>query len=157
MLETGIAYRVAELLPHGPGFMLLDALCDYGDEHARCAVGIGAQTRFFMPGRGVPAWVGIEYMAQTIGVYAGITRVQRGLPIEIGLLLGTRRYEVDRDWFAPGASLDVRADLLVRDGGGVAVFRCTLGDASGLIASAEIKAFQPDRIDQHLEQMRGGK
>lgn len=154
MLETGISYRVADLLPHGPGFMLLDALHDYGDEHARCTVGIGAQTPFFLPGHGVPAWVGIEYMAQTIGVYAGITRLQRGLPIEIGLLLGTRRYEVSRDWFAPGTTLDVRAELLVRDGGGVAVFRCTLGDAEGLIASAEIKAFQPDHIDEYLQEMK---
>ena len=39
------------------------------------------------------AWVGLEYMAQAIGAYAGYTARLRGEPVRIGYLLGTRRYE----------------------------------------------------------------
>ena len=40
----------------------------------------------------VPAWAGIEYMAQAIGAYAGIRSKLAGQPISLGYLLGTRRY-----------------------------------------------------------------
>src|SRR3546814_11297231 len=66
-----------------PAFVLLDALHDYGDEHASCHVDITPQSLFFEASRGVPCWVGVEYMAQAIGAYAGIVRRQSGQPIEI--------------------------------------------------------------------------
>lgn len=149
-MQIGRSYPVAELLPHGPGFLLLDALHEYGVEHASCQVDITPQSLFFEAGRGVPGWVGIEYMAQTIGVYAGIVRRQAGLPIEIGLLLGTRRYECTPPYFAPGTQLIVRAGQLVRDASGVAAFACSIHSAGRELARAEIKAFQPDDIRDYL-------
>lgn len=155
MLELGIAYSIAALLPHGPGFLLLDALLEYGAEHASCLVEIGPQSLFFEEGHGVPGWVGIEYMAQAIGAYAGIVRTQAGLPIEIGLLLGTRRYACSRAMFAPGTRLTVRVEQLVRDGSGVAAFACTIHDGNEQLARAEIKAFQPDDVRGYLRQLTG--
>lgn len=149
-MQTGLSYSVAELLPHGPSFMLLDALHEYGAEHASCHVDITPQSLFFEAEHGVPGWVGVEYMAQTIGVYAGIVRKQGGLPIEIGLLLGTRRYHCTAAYFAPGAQLTVRAEQLVRDASGVAAFACSIHIAGHELARAEIKAFQPDDIRDYL-------
>src|SRR3546814_13023940 len=83
MLKPGLRHSSAELLPHGPAFVLLDALHDYGDEHASGHVDITPQSLFFEASRGVPCWVGVEYMAQAIGAYAGIVRRQSGQPIEI--------------------------------------------------------------------------
>ncbi|WP_020647753.1 ApeP family dehydratase [Solimonas variicoloris] len=157
MLALGHAYTIAELLPHGPGFTLLDSLLDYGHEHASCSIDIGPQTPFFEAGRGVPNWVGIEYMAQAIGVYAGIVRRQAGQHIEIGLLLGTRRYRCEQAWFTPGSRLVVRADQLVRDAAsGVAAFRCQLHDGERELAQAEIKAFQPDNVRAYLQSLAEG-
>src|SRR3546814_4006409 len=124
MLKPGLRHSSAELLPHGPAFVLLDALHDYGDEHASGHVDITPQSLFFEASRGVPCWVGVEYMAQAIGAYAGIVRRQSGQPIEIGLLLGTRRYHCALAYFAPGTQLTVRAEQLVHDAGGVAAFAC---------------------------------
>ena len=152
-LELGQPYAIAELLPHGPGFLLLDALLDYGHDHARCLVEIGPQSLFFEPGRGVPGWVGIEYMAQAIGAYAGIVRRQAGLPVEIGLLLGSRRYTCPQPYFAAGTRLEVAAEQLVRDASGVAVFACSVHDGERELGRAEIKAFQPDDIRDYLQKM----
>src|SRR3546814_6855481 len=52
MLKPGLRYSIAELLPHGPAFVLLDALHDYGDEHASCHVDITPQSLFFEASRG---------------------------------------------------------------------------------------------------------
>lgn len=152
-MRDAASYTVAELLPHGPGFTLLDTLLDYGEEHASCGLTIGPGSLFFEEARGVPSWVGIEYMAQAIGVYAGLVRLQRGEPVEIGLLLGTRRYACTRPYFAEGERLTVRADQLVRDASGVAAFSCTLKSGDELLAKAEIKAFQPDDIHGYLRQL----
>src|SRR3546814_3669781 len=94
-------------------------------------------------------------MAQAIGAYAGIVRRQSGQPIEIGLLLGTRRYHCALAYFAPGTQLTVRAEQLVHDAGGVAAFACSIHVAGRELARAEIKAFQPDdRSEEHTSELQ---
>ncbi len=150
-----IRYTPAQTLPHGPTMTLLDEVLDYDADSARCALTIRQASRFFEAGRGVPGWVGIEYMAQCVGVWAGIHRLQAGQPIVIGLLLGTRSYECSREVFAEGQRLIVRAELLVRDNEGVGVFACELGDGDTVWARADIKAFQPDDIENYLKMLVG--
>lgn len=145
----------AALLPHGPSMMLLDEVLQLDDERATCLVRIHPRARFFEPGRGVPNWAGIEYMAQTIGVHAGHLRTQMGLPIEIGLLLGTRAYECAHAWFRDGERVQVEARLLVRDGEGIGVYDCRLGDGQAVWSQAQIKAYQPGHIRAFLNRIYG--
>ncbi|MEQ1439710.1 3-hydroxylacyl-ACP dehydratase [Fontimonas sp. SYSU GA230001] len=147
----------ATLLPHGPGMMLLDDILQLDEAGATCRVRIHPRSRFFEPGRGVPNWVGIEYMAQTIGVHAGHLRTQLGLPVEIGLLLGTRAYACDHAWFRDGEHVHVQVELLVRDGEGVGAYDCRLGDGRDVWSQAQIKAYQPEHIRDFLDRIYGGK
>ncbi len=143
----------ADLLAHGPGFVLLDHLRACDAESARCDVEIRPGIPFHEAGAGVPGWVGIEYMAQTIGVHAGWLRLQRGLGIVPGLLLGTRSYDCEAAYFPPGSRLNVVAELLVTDASGVGVYRCTIDDGETVYATADIKAFQPDDMQRFLDQL----
>ena len=68
-------YSIAETLPHRGRMVLLDELLDYSGSHARCALTIRQESMFFEPGRGVPAWVATEYLAQTVAVFGGILRL----------------------------------------------------------------------------------
>ncbi|MFA5938398.1 MAG: hypothetical protein WC809_03490 [Sinimarinibacterium sp.] len=149
--------RPGALLPHGPGMTLLDEVLQLDDEGATCLVRIHPQARFFEPGRGVPNWVGIEYMAQAIGVHAGHLRTQLGLSVEIGLLLGTRAYDCNHAWFRDGERVQVRVELLVRDGEGVGAYDCKLGDGREVWSQAQIKAYQPDHIRAFLDGIYGEK
>lgn len=146
-------YTPHNTLPHGPGMNLLDEVVAHDTDSATCALTIHTASRFFEPGRGVPGWVGIEYMAQCVGVWVGIQRLQAGKPIAIGLLLGTRSYECSRDHFPEGQRLLVRSELLVRDGEGVGVFACELGDGETVWARADVKAFQPDHIEEYFRML----
>jgi predicted hotdog family 3-hydroxylacyl-ACP dehydratase len=149
-------YTPANTLPHGPSMVLLDEVLAHDHEQVRCALTIRADSPFLVAAeQGVPGWVGVEYMAQSVGVWAGIQRLQAGLPVCIGLLLGTRRYDCSRAHFAIGTRLIVEATLLVRDGDGVGVFACTLGDGEQVWARADIKAFQPDDVDAYLQTLMG--
>ncbi|MEW6168191.1 MAG: 3-hydroxylacyl-ACP dehydratase [Pseudomonadota bacterium] len=141
------------LLAHGAGMVLLDEILRLEDEAAECLVRIHPQARFYEPGHGVPGWVGIEYMAQTLGVHAGHLRMQAGLPIEVGLLLGTRAYDTERAWFRTGERLHVNVELLVRDAEGVGVYDCRLGDRDAVWCRAQIKAYQPEHIRSFLDRI----
>ena len=153
MLRPGLSYEVAATLPHGPGFVLLDRLIGYDEEAVVCEVTIRPQSRFCAPGGGVPAWVGVEYMAQAIGVHMGIRRLQRDLPVQVGLLLGARLYDCTLPDFPVGAVLRVRAAELMRDNDGVGVFACELHHQGARIATADIKAFDPDDMDVFLRKL----
>ena len=76
----------------------------------------------------MPAWVGIELMAQAVSVFSGLELRAQGLPPRIGLLLGARTYEAHVPFFAVGARLRVRAALALRDATGLGVFDCTISE-----------------------------
>jgi predicted hotdog family 3-hydroxylacyl-ACP dehydratase len=150
MLQLGIDYDIADLLPHGPRMRLLDRLVGYDQEWIECELTIRPASRF-CDGRGVPAWIGLEYMAQTAAAFAGIERRQRRETPQIGLLLGTRAYEAMRPMFPVGMTLTSRAELLASDGGGVMVHSCTLHGDGELLARSAVKGYQPDDIEPYLQ------
>lgn len=142
-------YRVTELIPHAAGMVLLDEVLAVDDQHAVASLTVRADG-LFDDGRGrVPGWVGIEYMAQTVALYGGYQRLRRGLPVTLGFLLGTRRYQSNVASFAVGTRLEVEARMLLVEPSGLSSFECLLrGD--GIEVSARLNAFQPDDIEPYL-------
>jgi predicted hotdog family 3-hydroxylacyl-ACP dehydratase len=99
---------VAEVVPHKPPMLLLDQVLSYGDDRVTCEVRIGPDTPFLEEDM-VPAVVGIEYMAQTVAAYAGLTARGQGKAARIGFLLGCRDLKITTDGFALGDRLVVEA------------------------------------------------
>lgn len=141
-------YRVAELVPHAGVMSLLSRVVDYGDDWLRAEVDIGPDSTF-ADENGVPAWIGLEYMAQTIAAYAGLQQRRQGNAPKIGFLLGTRNYSASADYFAPGETLSVMAQEEVVGDNGLNVFKCELR-GNQVSASAVINVFQPDNADVFL-------
>lgn len=154
MLRPGHFYQLPQLLPHGPGMVLLDRLAGYDAESLTCEVTIRPDSRF-CDGRQVPAWVGVEYMAQTLGAFTGVARLQDGRPVQIELLLGTRAYDAAVPAFAVGRRLTVRTRLLFWDPDGVCAFACEIRDGAAVLATAEIKGFEPEDIEPFLRNLTG--
>ena len=97
---------IRSLLPHSGPMVLLDRVIA-ADEESLCAEVRIRQNSLFCNADGVGAWVGLEYMAQAIGAYAGYTAKLRDDPIRVGFLLGTRRYQSSQPSFAVGSLLKV--------------------------------------------------
>ena len=93
-----------------------DAVRGWGAGTLEATVAVRLGIPFFEPGQGVPAHIGIEYMAQACGAYAGLQALAAGEPVRVGLLLGTRRYLAQVGWFEAGQALDVKVTELFRDG-----------------------------------------
>jgi predicted hotdog family 3-hydroxylacyl-ACP dehydratase len=90
----------------------------------------------------VPGHVGIEYMAQACGAYAGAQALDAGEPVKIGFLLGTRLCRVLVPWFRIGDCLIVTASIIFRDEQ-MAAFDCRVEIDGQLAADAQLKVYQP--------------
>lgn len=100
---------VSELLPHRGRMLLLDEVVASGPGFVSCRVTIRPDSTF-LEREGVPGLVAIEYMAQTVAVFAGLQARGQGLPVRIGYLLGTREFVVDVDSFRVGDEILVEAN-----------------------------------------------
>jgi len=121
---------------------LLDRVLASGDTWLEAEVSIRPET-LFCDGKGVGAWVGIEYMAQAIGAFGGVRARQQGQAVKIGFLVGTRKYQSDWPTFPLGSCLRVRVDQQYEADNGLSVFECQLTCAQEAVASATITVFQP--------------
>lgn len=131
---------IGELLPHGPEMTLIERLTEYSARRSIATVTITPHSRFVEPG-GVPAWVGLEYMAQAIAAHAGYEGRLRGEPPRIGFLLGTRAYRSDVGVFPLGATLTISVEPLVTDAR-LAAFQCAIA-TDRVVATAVVNTYQP--------------
>lgn len=132
-----------DLVRHSGTMLLIGRLTDVSDTHAVSEVVISGESTFYRGGRGVPAYVGLEYMAQTIAAYDGVQRLQSGEPPVIGFLLGTRRYEAPRPYFEAGETLRIRVDMTFNDNG-MAAFDGVIRVDGEERALASINVYRPE-------------
>ena len=142
MLKLGERYRVEDLVPHRGRMCLLDSIDGYGEEWLSATVTIRADGMFCGPA-GVPAWAGVEFMAQTAAAFGGIEQAQRGEAPSIGLLIGARYYRAVLDTFPIGMQLTVRAAIAMRDTQDFAAYDCCIESGATRLAECVLKAYRP--------------
>ncbi len=135
-----------ELILHRDPMSLLDRVHAVEDDGLVATVEIRENIPFFVAGDGVPAWIGMEYMAQAIAALAGTHARRAGRPIPLGLLIGCRQFVTRVAVFTAGTRLAVEVRELVSDSDGLGAFACTIyavssGDADedgDLVRDAEV-------------------
>ena len=142
-------YTVAELVPHSGKMSLLDNITAYGDDWLKAEVQITEQS-MFVDQKGVPAWLGLEYLAQAIGAFAGLQERRLGKKPKLGFLVGTRKYECSEEYFLLGQVLTLKVEREMETEAGLNVFQCFL-TGQGVEASARLNVFQPDDAEKFLE------
>jgi predicted hotdog family 3-hydroxylacyl-ACP dehydratase len=139
-LKTQI--QVAEVVPHSGGMILIDDIVDYNEDSLVASVTITDSSLFGDGSKGVPVWVGIEYMAQAVAAWAGIQGKGRDKPVKMGLLLGTRRYVANKSYFSIGCRLLITVQQVYRENE-LGVFDCKIEDDQ-IIAEAALNVYQPN-------------
>lgn len=150
-LKPMVEYTVAELVPHAGQAVLLDEILSGDRQHAAAGLTVRADGVFDDGAGRVPAWVGIEYMAQTVALFGGYHRRCRNLPVTLGFLLGTRRFKTNTAGFDVGTRLETCARLVLMESSGLSVFECELR-GPGILLEARLNTFQPDEVDQYLSE-----
>lgn len=131
---------VAELIPHSGKMVWLDSIISC-DNHSLSAELIVRDDGLPGNDKTVPAWVGIEYMAQAVAAYAGVMAKRAGEPIKLGFLLGTRRYSSNVAEFSVGSTLTVRVEKILQDNN-LGAFECRIQGVD-VEASAILNVYQP--------------
>lgn len=129
---------VATLVPHQGRAVLIDAVLADSENNVRAVAHITAEHPFFMVGRGVPSWVGIELMAQTIAAHAGLAGRRQGRAPRAGMLLGTRRYHAELSYFPEGARLEIEAERSYGGDGDLAACDCRIQCDGEILVKATI-------------------
>lgn len=134
---------IHDLVPHTQGMLLIDRVIKSDGELVVSEITIRPDNIFFQSGRGVPAYVGFEFMAQTISAYDGLKRHANGKKPAIGLLLGCRKYSAARPFFVEGETVTIESQSLLGEEG-MASFSCRILDAEGgELANAVINVYRP--------------
>ena len=142
--EPSSRIPVADLLAHRPTMVLLEAVVQHSADRTVCVTTIGDNTIFRDAGGEVPAWVGLEYMAQCIAAHAGLRARADGKPPPVGFLIGSRRVAFHVAGFVPGQALIVTANHLWGETG-LGSFACSVedGGTGTLLAEGALNVFVP--------------
>ncbi|MEG9858998.1 beta-ketoacyl synthase N-terminal-like domain-containing protein [Stenotrophomonas sepilia] len=142
------------LLTREPGPVCLAGWGESADAHHMSAPEaelVVPEAGLFVEDDQVPAWVGIEYMAQAIAAWAGCRARAAGRPPQLGFLLGSRRYSSARSSFPSGSRLRVQARCELLGDNGLGMFACRILAGEEEWATANVSVFEPADAMAYLE------
>jgi predicted hotdog family 3-hydroxylacyl-ACP dehydratase len=149
-----IDWPLAELLPHAGDMILIEQILSFDDEQIHTRLTVRPDGLFSRPDGSLPAWVGIELMAQSVAAFAGCRARKRGEDVELGFLLGSRKFECNVESFPAGTELTIHGIRSLEDDNGMGVFECHI-DAPGIHASARLNVYRPPRAAEYLHEPQG--
>jgi predicted hotdog family 3-hydroxylacyl-ACP dehydratase len=129
-------------VPHRGAMSLLDTVIHSDEQGIEARVRVPDYGLFSVDG-GVPAWVGIEYMAQAVAAWSGARARTAGGSPKIGYLLGSRRYEAAVPLFPAGAELRVLGQCELLGENGLGMFDCRIEHDGRVLATARLSVFEP--------------
>jgi len=141
---------IEDVVPHRGSACLLDEVLHWDEDCIEAALVVPADGVFVGPG-GVPAWIGIEYMAQAIAAWAGCRARREGRPPRLGFLLGSRRYSSTRPLFPSGTRLLVHARRELMGDNGLGMFACRIEADGETWVEANVSVFEPADARAYLE------
>ncbi|MFK7859943.1 MAG: hypothetical protein AB8B64_14030 [Granulosicoccus sp.] len=114
--------QLLELLPHREPMLLLDELVHVDALSGSALVHVAENSTFCIPGKGVPSWVGLEYMGQTAALIGGYQQQSGNLDNHTGFLLGSRQFKTTVSRFTIGTTLRIHCTQSALVGATLATF-----------------------------------
>lgn len=132
---------------------LIDEIVEADDDQVSVSARVTRDNVFFSAEEaGVPAWVGIEYMAQAAAVWVGRHCERLGRPIQPAFLISSRQFNALAPVFGEGEVLRVTvvAELVEPP---IVAFRGRIETLAGQrLAEAIFSAYQPEDVAAFLRE-----
>ncbi|WP_449125040.1 hotdog family protein [Pseudomonas viridiflava] len=144
-----IDWPLAELIPHAGDMILIDQVLAFDEEQIQTCLTVRAGGLFNEADGSLPAWVGVELMAQSVAAFAGCQARSKGDAVKLGFLLGSRKFECDVAHFPLGSELNIHAVRSLQDDSGMGVFECTL-TGPDINAFARLNVYCPPNTADYL-------
>ncbi|MCO7399211.1 hotdog family protein [Stenotrophomonas maltophilia] len=143
-------YAIEDVVPHRQDMCLLERIVHWDEDGIEAELVVLASGLFVEDGH-VPAWIGIEYMAQAIAAWAGCRARAAGNRPQLGFLLGSRRYGSQRSGFPVGSRLRVQARCELLGDNGLGMFACRILAGDEEWATANVSVYEPADAMAYLE------
>ncbi len=142
---------VEEVLPHKGTMILIDGILDYGEDFLKSWVDIKHQNHFKNRNGEIPSWIGLEYIAQTIGAFAGVKARGSGKPVKIGFLIAARKYMINYPMFRSDQKIRIEVKLKYTDNI-LGAFNCRIEDYNTKTewVKSLVRVYQPENIEEFL-------
>lgn len=142
---------LADYVPHQPPMRLVERALEVGSDRAVTEAKVTADNPFFRAeSAGVPAWIGLEYLAQTAAVWLGAACERDGRPIQPAFLISSRELVAHRPVLAEGQRLRIEVSPDWADRPLVAFKGRILGENNETLIEAVFAAYQPDDMAAYL-------
>lgn len=142
---------IEAILPHRGTMLLIDAVSACTDEALTALATVRGDAWYATADGAMPAWIGIELMAQAIAAHVSLLAMRAGGKARPGVLLGARSYQAHMPAFACEARLCIEVKELLRGEAGHGAYQCTIGHQGACWAEAVIKVFQPADFRSFIE------
>jgi len=143
---------VQRYIPHRPPMCLIENLHAHSDMQVITTTLVTELSPFFDGDSAhVPAWVGLEYMAQTAAVWIGLRDEAAGRKPEPAFLVSARQYQAHDDGFPSGTTLYIQVDVKLLDDNIVSFAGKIFDDSQRAVADALFTAFRPDDVQAYLK------
>ena len=129
-------------LPHRAPMLLLDGVEAVTAEGGTGRLRVDPSAWYANPAGAMPAWIGLELMAQTIAACRGQHLAALGGAPRGGYLVGTRSYRSTLAAFPAGACLAVHVQLKETDPSGLGAFHCEILHLGLPVAEAVLKVME---------------
>lgn len=141
---------IEELLLHRDNMQLLKEVLAFSEDAVTCR-SVPEAGAWYAADGAMPAWIGIELMAQAIAAHVALLSRRDGKRPRPGALLGTRDYRSTRAAFPAGEPLAIRAQQTFRNADGLASYDCAIVSASGeRLAAAALTVYEPEDFEQFI-------
>ena len=104
---------VDTLIDHRGTMALIDKLVEATGVYAVCRAKIRSDNLFLVDNC-LPSWTLIEYIAQSVAVFAGYSRISMGSSHKHGLLLGCRNLQLENVELRVGDQLEIQVEEITR-------------------------------------------
>lgn len=143
---------IEELLAHRDNMLLLKEVVAFSETSVTCRSIPNGGAWYALGEKGdMPAWIGIELMAQAIASHVALRSIHEGRKPRPGALLGTRAYQASQPFFPAGAPLTIHAHETCRTADGLASYDCALLSPAGdQLASAALTVYEPEDFEQFI-------
>ena len=143
---------IEEVLQHRGNMRLIDQLIEFNNESIVVEY-LPRSDAWYAGDQGkMPAWIGIELMAQAVAAHVGMLKRSAELPQKNGALVGTRRYSSTASSFAAGIALQIQATVVYQDASGLGAYDCSIHCNGNALANATLKVFEPDDFQTFLQE-----
>ena len=151
MSDAAVFPPIEDILPHRDPMLLLDHVLSFDAQTASAQYAPRRGAWYADANGNMPAWIGIELMAQTVAVHNGLLRRSLGLPPKQGALLGTRRFTSTQSAFAADQPLVTQSKMIYREASGMGAYECTIAVDGAIVVSATLIVFEPEDFSTFVQ------